>query len=180
MIELDPSELGHGGLRLGPRRGTTRRRESDGPALLAGQVVAPRTEAPRGSDGKRSTAEAPAPRGSGSLDASALGLPTDPEAIVRYLAHRYRGVGQKTAESLVDRFGADLFRVLRDDPAAITATVTTKRAEQVLDAWSLDYERRRARVAEGEGESTSGRGASGEGGDRRKGRHRGPRDRHEG
>ncbi|MEJ2204736.1 MAG: NYN domain-containing protein [Gemmatimonadota bacterium] len=180
VIELDPSELGHGGLRLGPRRGTTRRRESDGPALLAGQVVAPSTEAPQGSDGKRSTAEAPAARGSGSLDASALGLPTDPEAIVRYLAHRYRGVGQKTAESLVDRFGADLFRVLRDDPAAITATVTTKRAEQVLDAWSLDYERRRARVAGGEGESTSGRGASGEGGDRRKGRHRAPRDRHEG
>ena len=28
VIELDPSELGEGSLRLGPRRGTTRRRES--------------------------------------------------------------------------------------------------------------------------------------------------------
>ena len=32
------------------------------------------------------------------------------DAIVRYLTHRYRGVGEKTAESLVERFGPDLFR----------------------------------------------------------------------
>ncbi len=61
---------------------------------------------------------------------------------MRYLAHRYRGVGEKTAEALVEEFGTDVFRVLRDDPDAIHDVVTGKRAEQVLEAWQADYERR--------------------------------------
>ena len=71
-----------------------------------------------------------------------LGLPSDPDAIVRYLTHRYKGVGEKTAESLVERFGTGLFVTLQDDPDEVARAVPAKRAEQVLEAWRADYERR--------------------------------------
>ena len=41
------------------------------------------------------------------FDAKALGLPTTESSIKSYLAHRYKGVGVKTAARLVDHFGAD-------------------------------------------------------------------------
>ncbi|MDH5590294.1 MAG: NYN domain-containing protein [Gemmatimonadota bacterium] len=145
--EIDASSLGDQGLRLGPRRGTTRRRGADEAlTLFEGQAV------PRGAAPTPTPAPAPekadepapprAPTGSSDFDATALGLPTDPSAILRYLAHRYKGVGEKTAEGLVERFGADLFRVLRDDPEALSSVIGPKRAEQVLAAWNTDYARR--------------------------------------
>jgi hypothetical protein len=74
----------------------------------------------------------------------ALGLPSDPEAIVRYMTHRYKGVGEKTAETLVERFGTDVFTVLRDDPDQVRDAVPARRGDQVLEAWATDYERRTA------------------------------------
>ena len=114
--------------------------------------------------------------GDGGFDAGALGLPTEPAAIVRYLTHRYRGVGEKTAESLVERFGADLFRTLKDDPDAIKDAVTPKRAEQVLEAWAVDFERRSGRRGGAPAEQAESRG-----GDRgrRGGRRRGSKGRGE-
>ena len=171
VVEIDPSELPDSGLRLGPRRGSTRRRvDEQVPLLLEGQIAAPRNEEAEATNGAGHT---PAPQVGGPFDAAALGLPSDPAAIVRYLTHRYRGVGEKTAESLVERFGADLFRVLRDDPAAISEAVTPKRAEQVLEAFQGDYERRAARQAGGgspaEGEPRQGDRGSRRGGGRRRG-----------
>jgi len=89
--------------------------------------------------------------GGGGLDLKALGLPTDPDAIVRYMTHRYKGVGQRTAETLVEQFGADVFTVLRDDPDRIKNTVSARRGEQVLEAWELDYERRAGVASRGSG-----------------------------
>jgi len=71
-----------------------------------------------------------------------LALPSEPGAIVRYLAHRYKGVGQKTAETLVEHFGAELFATMQNDPGAISRVVPANRAEQLLEAWRSDYERR--------------------------------------
>ncbi len=175
VIDIDPSEAEEIGRRLGPRRGSTRRRhdEDEGPSLFAGQVVsAPSaSRAAEVEDGDAYTVgEEP-----GAFDAGELGLPTDPDAIVRYLTHRYRGVGEKTAESLVERFGTELFRVLRDDPEAIREAVTPKRAEQVLDAWQTDYERRIGLRAAGNG----GGANRAERGPRRGGRRRGSRGRSE-
>ncbi len=139
VVEIEPDELDSSGLRLGPRRGSTRRRgDEEPPSLFEGQVVT----------GTDVATEQAGPSGDGdreALDASALGLPTDPDAIVRYLSHRYRGVGEKTAETLVERFGTGLFATLRDRPEAISEAITPKRAEQVLEAWKADYERRTAR-----------------------------------
>jgi uncharacterized protein (TIGR00288 family) len=185
VVEFSPSEPGDQGLRLGPRRGSTRRRDGDdGLVLLPGQgVPAHQTDVfDRPSSAEPPTREdaGPASRGhDGSFDAAELGLPTDPEAIVRYLTHRYRGVGEKTAELLVERFGSGLFGVLRDDPAAINDAVTPKRAEQVLEAWQIDYERRRTRRSGSGGNVDGGEGRSSERGGRRGGRRRGSRGRTE-
>jgi uncharacterized protein (TIGR00288 family) len=167
VIEVQPPRRGDG-RKLGPRRGSTRRRSSDegGVPLFEGQTVpAPspgKTEASASTSSPelQSTASSQPiedrPRvgssptgGSGSaVDVKALGLPSDADAIVRYMAHRYKGVGEKTAEILVERFGTDVFTVLRDDPGAIRATVPGRRGEQVLEAWSGDYERRTASRAD--------------------------------
>jgi uncharacterized protein (TIGR00288 family) len=176
VIDIEPSDLEEVGRRLGPRRGSTRRRHDDeGLSLFEGQAVS----SPSGGHVYEAEEDdRPEPGEAGPLDAAALGLPTEPDAIARYLTHRYRGVGEKTAESLVERFGTELFRVLRDDPEAIREAVTPKRAEQVLEAWQTDYERRIGRRSGG-GNGTGGGDGRPERGGRRGGRRRGSRGRSE-
>ncbi len=188
VLEISPPELGDTGLRLGPRRGSTRRRGDDEALiLLPGQAVSPSRHAPVESGppapepapASPAVAAAPAaPAADGSFDPEALGLPMEPAAIVRYLTHRYRGVGEKTAEALVERFGAGLFKALKDDPEAVAAAVTPKRAEQVLEAWKIDFERRSGRRGGGATEASEPRSGSGER-SRRGGRRRGSRGRSE-
>ena len=152
ILEVVPSSSAKSTLRLGPRRGSTRRRGGDDlPRLFEGQAVRASVT--------REPESAPLP--DGVFDASSIGLPTDPEAIVRYLAHRYKGVGQKTAETLVGRFGPALFQMLRDDPNAVAGALPSNRGEQVLDAWRADYERRTS-SSTGKG-GTGGRGRRGRG-----------------
>ncbi len=165
VIEVEPPRRSFFGLRLGPRKGSTRRR-SEEVTLLEGQTVTPpsketsasaspasRPSTSLGSDPSASGAESSTaatastdnggqPSASGSTDIDDLALPSEKGAIVRYLAHRYKGVGEKTAETLVDHFGADIFRTMHERPDAIAEVVPPKRAEQVLDAWRSDYERR--------------------------------------
>ena len=48
-------------------------------------------------------------------------LPEEEEGIYAYLASRtVKGIGPKTAQAIVDRFGTDSFRVLAEDPEALT------------------------------------------------------------
>jgi uroporphyrinogen-III synthase len=57
---------------------------------------------------------------------------------------RYSGVGERTAETLAEAFGKDLFRVLDEEPDRVREILPDHRAERVLDA------RRREREAGGE------------------------------
>lgn len=186
VIEVEPPRRSFFGLRLGPRKGSTRRR-SEEVTLLEGQTVTPPSkDASKGDSGERrpdqgavrsetrpdhrdtrqDDAGTPSPRhdfdgaavsrseasaggangdhaaSSGSVNLDDLALPSEEGAIVRYLTHRYKGVGEKTAETLVDHFGADIFRTMHEKPDAIAEVVPRSRAEQVLDAWRADYERR--------------------------------------
>jgi hypothetical protein len=97
--------------------------------------------------------------------------------MVRYFTHSYQGVGQKTAESLVEAFGADLYQVLTDDPARAAAAIPPRRAEHLMRAWKADLTRRLERKEEGSGggggEGKSDRPASGRRRTRRGGRGRG-------
>ena len=78
----------------------------------------------------------------GMVDAKALGLPTTEGSIKSYLAHRYKGVGIKTAERLVEHFGAEVFQVLQREPERIRKVLAKSRADSVLTAWAGDYGRR--------------------------------------
>ena len=157
VMDLLPEDAPESGLRLGPRMGSTRRRGDDEPPpVFAGQAAA---TAPRG------TTTVP----SGSLDG--LGLPSEPDAIVRYLTHRYKGVGEVTAQMLVDRFGSGLFTALRDDPDSVASAIPAGRGEQLIEAWRADFERRSA-LRDG--------GAPSNGNDRPEGRRRGGRGRSRG
>jgi uncharacterized protein (TIGR00288 family) len=142
VIDVQPDEDGDG-FGLGPRRGSTRRRGGDEPPpMFEGQEAT--------SQAAVGTSRMPALEG--------LGLPSDPDAIVRYLTHRYKGVGEKTAETLVETFGTGLFTTLRDDPEAVSRVIPANRAEQVLEAWRADYERRT-----GARRGSGGRGRNGGG-----------------
>ena len=62
-----------------------------------------------------------------------------------YLVHGYKGVGQKTAESLVDALGAStLFTVLQNEPNKVRDLLGDRRARAILDAWSADFAARSA------------------------------------
>ena len=93
-----------------------------------------------------------------AVPVSDLALPSEAGAIARYLTHRYKGVGEKTAETLVEALGADLFRTMHEDPEAIGRIVPKNRAEQVLEAWRADYERRAAAHAGSSGDRGRSRG----------------------
>lgn len=85
--------------------------------------------------------------GAAAFDAKALGLPTSESSIKSYLAHRYKGVGIKTAERLVDHFGEKVFEVLWSQPDRVRKVLLRARAESVLTAWAGDYKRRAATAA---------------------------------
>jgi hypothetical protein len=88
----------------------------------------------------------------GEIDTGSLGLPTDGPAIIRYLTNSYKGVGKKTAESLVEAFDSEVFQVLSEAPGRIEEVLPGKRAEQLLEAWEADLERRAARIPGSDGD----------------------------
>jgi uncharacterized protein (TIGR00288 family) len=82
--------------------------------------------------------------GSSLVDPEALGLPTDRGAVIRYLSNSYQGVGQKTAEALIDAFGEDgVFQGLNDQPDRVKEILGAgRRTEVLLNAWQRDFRRR--------------------------------------
>lgn len=168
LVEEEPPKRGWFGLRFGSRR-ATRPVSGDAPRLFEGQGVkatvgsdvissSSGTETARPKDSPQveqstSIVEEPAEVLGGSatepgkadgddVQVSDLALPSDHGAIARYLAHRYKGVGEKTADTLVQALGSDLFRTMHENPEAIAGIIPKNRAEQVLEGWRADYERR--------------------------------------
>jgi uncharacterized protein (TIGR00288 family) len=177
------------GRRLGPRGGTTRRRADEAaPVLLPGQTA----EAPSVSHGAADAAPAEtaettdateateAETGAAateaasidlsSVDVTQLGLPTDPEAQVRYLSNSYRGVGKKTAEALVETFGEQLFVVMLQEPARVSTVIPAARAEALLAAFNEDVQRRAAQSSERDAGKADGEGSGSRSGGSRRGR----------
>jgi len=125
---------------VGARRGSVaRRKEETAPPLLEGQVVQRSARAQK--------ASAVPPAAAAGTDVSGLGLPTEPNSMVRYLTGRYKGVGQKTAETLVGALGSDMFSVFQDTPERLATIVPRGRADQILEAWRADFGRRTGAVA---------------------------------
>ena len=108
--------------------------------------------------------------GGPEIDLAALGLPTGHAAALRYLTNSYRGVGAKTAEALVDRFGDRLFHVLHQESDELFEVLSKSRAEAVLGAWREDF-RRRSQADDAPNDSEGGTKSGGRGGRRtRRGR----------
>ena len=70
---------------------------------------------------------------------SGVSAPADPQAgsaaeIVSRLKKRYAGVGEKTAEALVDAFGSDVYRVLDEEPERVREVLPENRANRIIEA----------------------------------------------
>ena len=156
MLSIDRSftEAAHGFgkfskfLRYAEKQGAVRLdRASDGSYGIT--LVAARKES------SAARKESSAPR----FDPRALGLPVTEGSIKSYLANRYKGVGVKTAERLVDAFGTDVFKVLHLQPERARKVVRA-RANSVMAAWEVDY-KRRAAALERSAPASSGPASSG-------------------
>ena len=108
-------------------------------------------------------AESPPVRGGGELDPKALGLPTSESSIKSYLANRYKGVGEKTAEHIVSHFGKDAFQVVHREPERVRSILPKSRADAVLAAWAGDYDRRARELAPTNSRPSHGPGRGGSG-----------------
>ncbi len=76
------------------------------------------------------------------VDPELLRLPSGREPIVKYLSNSYGGVGKRTAETLVDALGDELFHVLETNPSRVAEILPPARAAQVLAGWRADHQRR--------------------------------------
>jgi len=66
---------------------------------------------------------------------------------VNYLTNRYKGVGKKSAEQLVEAFGAaNVFDVLATAPERTREVLGEARGTKLLDAWEADQAQRLAVV----------------------------------
>jgi hypothetical protein len=54
--------------------------------------------------------------------------------VVEHMVKNYAGVGRKTAEALVDAFGAEVFSVIDEQPDRITNVLPEHRAQAVIEA----------------------------------------------
>ena len=100
------------------------------PPLLEGQTGS----RPSGTPKTAAVRESADSSGDSGVSASA-----DPQAgsaaeIVSRLKKRYAGVGEKTAETLVDAFGSDVYRVLDEEPERVREVLPENRANRIIEA----------------------------------------------
>jgi uncharacterized protein (TIGR00288 family) len=99
-------------------------------------------------------AKQPARAGSASsgagaaVDVAVLGLPREPDAVARYIASNYKGVGPKSVQALIDRFGGGgVFDALETRPDEVREIMGAARGDRLLSAWSQDLKARRTGAA---------------------------------
>jgi uncharacterized protein (TIGR00288 family) len=121
--------------------GTGRKTAASKPASSTEEESGTKSAAPAKRKRTRSRAKktesAPA-----AFSASALGLPEETSEIAQYLG-TYKGVGAKTAESMVESFGSDLFRVMDEEPDRVRDLLGGRRSGTLLEQWTADVSMRR-------------------------------------
>jgi uncharacterized LabA/DUF88 family protein len=138
---------------IGLRRGSKGPRLTSPPPLLEGQVVSSVRAASSPPPPAPPRATAPASRARAKPDLAALGLPTGREAIIEHLTKSYKGIGRKTAESLIDAVGeANVFTALLGSKERVREIVGAKRGDILIAAWEDDYARRIANAEPVSGE----------------------------
>ena len=71
------------------------------------------------------------------------GADADADEIVQHMRERYSGVGEKTAQKLVDEFGEDTLSVIDEDPRRVENLLPKHRAEAVLQARAAERQSER-------------------------------------
>jgi hypothetical protein len=97
------------------------------------------------------------------VNAAELGLPTDAGEIASYMVNTYTGVGPKSVQALIEKFGASrVFEALESEPDAVRDVMGAARGDRLLQAWSRDVAARRAGHATpaAAAESTGGKAGS--------------------
>ncbi|MCI0432919.1 MAG: NYN domain-containing protein [Gemmatimonadetes bacterium] len=155
---------------VGARRGARTGRTAAPPPVIAGQAA--------GATAKAAQRDASAD-GAGPFSPTDLGLPVKPELVAEYLTRAYRGIGRRSAQSLIDAVGADrVFTMLATDPGRVREILGDRRGETLIEAWQEDYRRRSGQdsAAPGQGGRDPSRRASSRRGGRgrRGGRRRSP------
>ena len=71
-------------------------------------------------------------------------LPDTPEGVTRFLAACAEGIGQKTAEKIVDYFGHDAVKILNISPGRLTEVpgIGKKKAKEIAKAWKDSSDKR--------------------------------------
>lgn len=94
---------------------------------------------------KKTAAAKKAPGTGSTMNAAELGLPTDAGEIASYMVSAYTGVGPKSVQSLIEKFGASrVFEALESKPDAVRDVMGSARGDRLLQAWSRDVAARRA------------------------------------
>ena len=106
------------------------------PPVLEGQGQ--RSKQARSADGATGPEATPAKepaagakQGEGSLEGNDQ---AKRRKIISQLTKRYSGIGAKTAETLIEAFGADVYRVLDDEPERVREVLPEARASRILEA----------------------------------------------
>lgn len=128
--------------------GSRSKKDDSGPPIFEGQII---QQGSKPSSGPVASGGGGAATASGEVVApEALGLPTDEASVIRYLTNSYKGVGEKTAEALVEELGGDLFSVLQRQPGRVRDVLPANRADQLLEAWREDLSRRKEDAGDGD------------------------------
>ena len=132
-------DTGAPGAIIGLRRGTKGPRLAAPPQVLEGQGVPSRSAAAAPA---AAPVHAPA-RPSAAPSLAQLRLPSSRDAVIDYLTKSYRGIGRKSAASLVEAVGADkVFATLHDAPDRVRDVLGAKRGESLIEQWQADFAKR--------------------------------------
>ena len=152
---------------IGFRRGSRGRTVASGPPpLLEGQTArvatsaqpAPAAEESRQQEeaaargGRRKTAaRKTAPE---AVNLAQLGLPREAGEIASYVVANYKGVGPKSVQTLIEKFGATrVFDALENRPDDVRAAIGAARGDRLIAAWKADLAARTASTPEAAAEA---------------------------
>jgi uncharacterized protein (TIGR00288 family) len=133
--------------------GSARARPADSPEVKGsarpGKKASAAPERKRAPETKAASRRAPA---DGKFDPREFGLPVEAGDVASYIARTYKGVGPKSVQALLERFGAShVFEAFETRPDEVREVMGPGRGDRLLEAWSRDVGERRAGVSLGDG-----------------------------
>jgi hypothetical protein len=166
-------------------RKTPARKATKKAAAPTGKAATPTGKAATGErsapPGRASGVRGPAPEKKGAgrsaaapvLDVGALGLPKEAGEVASYIAANYKGVGPKSVQALLERFGASrVFTAFETRPDEVREVMGAARGDKLLEAWADDIALRRANATSPDRAATAKSAAPARGRGRRGGRGR--------